>query len=109
MIKNFFKTAWRNLAKGKSFSLINVLGLAVGIACTALIFLWVEYNVTFNHSISNLETLYEVKNNQTYGEDMYTFSATPFRVKDALTADFSGVNSVSRYNDANTTISLGDK
>ena len=109
MIKNFFKTAWRNLAKGKSFSLINVLGLAVGIACTALIFRWVEYNVTFNHSISNLETLYEVKNNQTYGEDMYTFSATPFRVKDALTADFSGVNSVSRYNDANTTISLGDK
>ncbi|MFI2741626.1 ABC transporter permease [Zhouia sp. PK063] len=109
MIWNFIKTAWRNLTKGRSFSLINIIGLAVGIACAALIFLWVEYHLTFNTSIPELGTIYEVKNNQTYGKDKYTFGATPFRTKATLEQEFPGVKNVSRFNDATVTMSLEDK
>ena len=41
MIKNYFKTAWRNLWKNKALSFINIFGLASGMACSLLIFLFV--------------------------------------------------------------------
>ena len=42
MIKNYFKTAWRNLFKNKTQSAINIAGLSIGLACSILIFLWVQ-------------------------------------------------------------------
>lgn len=42
MIKNYFKTAWRNLVRNKAFSTINIVGLAMGLACSLLIILWVQ-------------------------------------------------------------------
>lgn len=109
MTNNYFKSAWRNLKHNKTFSILNIAGLAVGIACASLIFLWVEYNVTFNHSIADLDNIYAVENNQTYGKDMFTFNATSVRIKDALLQEFPGVVNVSRYDDENATISLGEK
>lgn len=42
MFRNYFKTTFRNLWKNKGYSFLNIFGLAIGIACAALIFLWVE-------------------------------------------------------------------
>ena len=42
MVKNYFKTAWRNLIRGKSFSIINISGLSVGMAGAILILLWLK-------------------------------------------------------------------
>ena len=109
MFKNYLKTAWRNLLKGRGFSFINIAGLGIGIACASLIFLWVEYSVNFNSSIPDLNNIYEIKNNQTYGKDMYTFAATSVLVKDALMKEFPGVVNVSRYDDASATVSLDNK
>ena len=46
MFKNYFKIAFRDLWKHKAFSLINILGLGLGLTCSLLIILWVydEYN-----------------------------------------------------------------
>jgi predicted permease len=109
MFKNYFKTAWRNLNKNRTFSILNILGLTVGVACSSLIFLWVEYYTTFNHSIPNLGNIYNVKNSQTYGKDIYTFSVSSFKVKDALLQQFPGVENASRFNDITSTVSLNDK
>lgn len=109
MFRNYFKTVWRNLTNNKTFSILNIAGLVAGIACSALIFLWVEYYATFNHSIPNLNNIYNVKNTQTYGENTYTFSATPFKAKDALLQQFPGVDNASRFNDIAATVSLSDK
>lgn len=109
MFINYFKTAWRNLRRNKTFSILNIAGLAIGIACAGLIFLWVEYNITFNHSIPDLKNIYVVENNQTYGKDEFTFNATSVLIKDALLHEFPGVVNASRDNQATATISLGDK
>ena len=60
MLTNYFKTAWRNLIRNKAFSFINILGLALGMAGSMLIFLWVqdERNVDAFHV--NKENLYRV-------------------------------------------------
>jgi len=65
MFKNYFKTALRNLWKNKAFSVINILGLALGLACSLLIMLWVndEYNVdAFHKNGSQLYSVYERQN-----------------------------------------------
>ena len=54
MIKNYLKIAWRNLLKHKSFSFINILGLAIGIAACMIIFLYVHNEMTFDQY--NLKT-----------------------------------------------------
>ncbi|HKZ64699.1 MAG TPA: ABC transporter permease [Chitinophagaceae bacterium] len=55
MIKNYFKIAWRNLWKNKSFFAINISGLALGLTCSVLILLWVkdEYGVDAFHKNSD--------------------------------------------------------
>jgi ABC-type antimicrobial peptide transport system permease subunit len=60
MIKNYFKTAWRNLWKNKPFSVINIMGLALGLTCSLLIMLWVndEYKVDAFHK--NGSQLYSI-------------------------------------------------
>ena len=61
MFKNYLKTAWRNLLKNKTSSIINISGLAVGMAVAMLIGLWVYDEVTFNESNKNYESIAEVR------------------------------------------------
>ena len=48
MIKNYFKIAWRSLLKHKGFSFINIFGLATGMACSFLIFLFVKDETSYD-------------------------------------------------------------
>ena len=77
MFKNYFKTAIRNLWSNKSYSLLNILGLSVGITCAALIFLWVEDEVNYDKQNEKINTVYQVMENQHFDAKTYTFSATP--------------------------------
>src|SRR6266496_2490122 len=60
MVKNYFKTAWRNLVRGKSFSIINIAGLAIGMAGAILILLWLQNEISFDKFHPNKDNLYEV-------------------------------------------------
>jgi putative ABC transport system permease protein len=60
MIKNYFKTAWRSLLRGRSFSLINIGGLAVGMAGAGLILLWLQNEISFDRFHKNKDRLYAV-------------------------------------------------
>ncbi len=48
MIKNYFKTAFRNIARHKLFSGLNIIGLATGMACSILIMLWVQDELSYD-------------------------------------------------------------
>ena len=61
MIKNYFKTAWRNLEKNKALSFINIGGLAVGMSVAILIGLWVYDELTFNDSHQNYKDVAQVR------------------------------------------------
>lgn len=58
MIKNHFKIAWRNLIKSKSFSILNILGLSIGMACSILILLWVQNEVSYDKFHKDAERTY---------------------------------------------------
>ena len=48
MLKNYLKIAWRNLVKNKTFSIINILGLATGLCCFLLIALYVMDELSYD-------------------------------------------------------------
>jgi len=60
MIKNYFIIAWRNLRKNKTFSLINIAGLSIGLACAMLILLYVKDEVSFDRFHKNVNNIYRV-------------------------------------------------
>lgn len=60
MIKNYFKIAWRSLWKNKKFSFINIFGLATGMACSLLIFLFVKDELSYDRFNKDSKNIYRV-------------------------------------------------
>ena len=60
MIKNYLKTAWRNLLRNKAFSVINISGLALGLTCSLLIILWIQDERSVDGFHQNGKLLYQV-------------------------------------------------
>ncbi len=60
MFKNYFKIAWRNLMKNKIFSFINIFGLATGMACSLLIFLFVKDELSYDRFNKDARNIYRV-------------------------------------------------
>jgi putative ABC transport system permease protein len=58
MIRNYFKIAFRNIIRNKVFALINILGLAVGMACFILITLWIRDELSYDKFHANKDNLY---------------------------------------------------
>ncbi|MCE7040634.1 ABC transporter permease [Dyadobacter sp. CY312] len=94
MIRNYLKIAFRNLAKSKVYSFINIAGLAVGMSVAILIGLWINDEVSANKHHKNFETLYQIKMHQTFDGRRGTQDAIPFATGPELKnkyPDFQGV------------------
>jgi hypothetical protein len=76
MIANFLKITFRNLRKNSSYSLLNIFGLAIGITCAGLIFLWVENDVSYDRFLPKKDRLALIWLNQTIDGRVRTFSAS---------------------------------
>jgi putative ABC transport system permease protein len=96
MIKNYFKTAWRNLTRSKVYSFINVAGLSLGLACAMLIMLYVKDEVSFDRFHKNVDNIYRVvlKSNQ-QGQEK-EISNTGFLPGPRFTQNISGIQSFVR-------------
>src|ERR1041385_7532878 len=60
MFTNYFKTAFRNLARNKIYSFINIAGLSLGLACAMLIMLYVKDEVSFDRFHKNANNIYRI-------------------------------------------------
>ena len=60
MFKNYLKIAARNLLKHRVYSLINIIGLAVGMACTFLILLWVQDELSYDRYHAKADQIYRL-------------------------------------------------
>ncbi len=60
MFRTNLKIAWRNLIKDKQFTLLNVTGLAAGLACTLLIFLWVDDELSYDHIFAKNDQIFQL-------------------------------------------------
>ena len=60
MFRNYFLTAWRNLARNKAYSALNILGLSIGMAVALIIGLWVLYQYSFDRFLPNTGSISQV-------------------------------------------------
>ncbi|MGY3053085.1 putative ABC transport system permease protein [Pedobacter sp. UYEF25] len=84
MIKNYLKTAWRNIAKTFGYSALNILGLATGMAVALLIGLWIHYQYSFDKFLPNYQSVYRVQRNFNSNGDTLTFQTTSLKLAEAM-------------------------
>ena len=96
MLRNYLKIAWRNLAKNKVFTLINVVGLAAGLSCCMLIGLYVQDELSYDTQHKDGEQLYQVGTVFVNPDGETKTAATPYAIADALKQEYPEVSSTTR-------------
>ena len=84
MFQNYLKVAWRNLLRNRTSSFINISGLAIGMAVTMLIGLWIWDELSYNKSFENYDRIGLVMQHQTSNGKINTFNAMPFPLGEEL-------------------------
>jgi len=96
MYKSYFRYGWRNLVNGKAYSLINVTGLATGLACCLGIGLFIYDEFNFDKFHHHLPQLYRVVEKQKQASVFYDVACTPGPLGVAMKADFPEVQQTCR-------------
>lgn len=96
MLKNYFKIALRNLVRYKTFSMINILGLAVGMACTILILLWVGDELSYDRFHEKSDRIYRLCSRIAMGNTIIDQTQTPTLLPVILKNDYPEVEQTVR-------------
>lgn len=99
MLKNYLVVALRNLFRHKIYSAINLLGLAVGMTCSVLIFLWVLDELSYDRFHKNAGRIFRVVENQySGGGQVFQTASTPAPLAAQLKSEFPEIEQVCRIN-----------
>jgi putative ABC transport system permease protein len=110
MVRNFFKVAYRNLLRNKGFSLINITGLAIGMAAAILILLWIQDELSYDQFHKNKDRIYEVWNRVPFDGELACWNTVSALTAPALEKDLPEVERTVRVNSNSTSFfSVGDK
>jgi len=110
MLKNYLKVALRNIKNHIGLSLINVIGLATGIACSILIFIFVRFELSYDNYYENADNIYRVAVRASIGDTKIhqTYSSAITFLK--LLEDFPEIETGVKFlNLENTPVSLGER
>ncbi len=98
MLKNYLKIAFRNILRNKFYSFINIAGLAIGMAASILILLWVANQLSYNKFNKNLDRIFlvpQTQHYQTIGD--FTVEPPPMPLAQALKDQYPEVEYSTRY------------
>jgi len=105
MIRNYFKTAWRNIVRNKAFSVIKILGLSIGLAVCMLIFLYTKDELSYDQFHKNKAQLFRIIQNLKFGADApQTIGITTPIVGETFAAEIPEVKQYVRINGESVTI-----
>ncbi len=96
MFKNYFKTAFRNLRKNKTYSLINIIGLALGTLCCLYILLYVKYQYSYDIQHRGARDIYRINTLLTLTGDKHSSAAASPPIAPAMKNDFPEVRQFTR-------------
>jgi ABC-type antimicrobial peptide transport system permease subunit len=104
MLKNFFKVAFRNLWKNKGFTAINIAGLALGMACSLLILLWVQDELSYDRFNTNANELYRL----TCNAGDFKAAVSPAGMAEGLQTEMPEIKSTVRLSKPSTNLLEGE-
>lgn len=111
MFRNYFKTAWRTLIKNKTQSVINIVGLSIGLACSLLILLWVQNELSIDSLHAKSDRLYKVYEREYYKDHIDGNYDTPGLLAEELKRKIPAIEDAVMLEDGNdlTTLRVGNK
>jgi len=101
MFKNYFKIAWRNLLKNKTFSLINIAGLASGLACFILIALYVADELSYDRFNDKADRIYRINSDIVFGGNKLHLAVASDPMGAVLKKDYPQVEEYVRFYNSN--------
>jgi putative ABC transport system permease protein len=110
MLKHYLKITWRNLAKDRRFTLLNLLGLSTGLACTLLIWLWVTDELRMDKFYGNDDRLFQVMENRVQADRIWTATSASAPEASALAKEMPEVQyAVATMSTRKSLLAVGDK
>lgn len=97
MFKNYFETALRNLIRHKGYSLINITGLAIGMACCLLIFMFVTEELSYDNYSQYADRIVRVAGAFKYGGREFNMATVPAPMAKTLVNDYPEVEDAVRF------------
>lgn len=106
MLRNYLKIALRNLFRHKAYSFINIAGLAIGMASSIIIFLWVQHERSFDRFHTKADSIYRIIGRA--GD--FDFAVNPAGMPEGLQAELPAIRSTVRVSHPQSaTLAVGDK
>lgn len=96
MVKNYFKTTFRNLWKNKTYSFINIIGLAMGTLCCLYILLYVEDQYSYDKHHNNAKDIYRITTSLASKGDKHNMATASPPIAPAMKNDFGEVKQFTR-------------
>ena len=110
MLRNYLKIAVRNLLRNRFFSIINIAGLAVGMASAILILLWIQNEVSYDQFHEKKDRIYQVWNRSEFDGKLQCWGTTPKIMGPTLKKDYADIEDAVRVHWSNSFLfSIGDK
>ncbi len=110
MIHNYLKTAFRNIRRHKSYSLINMAGLSVGIACCVLVMLYIQDELRYDQFHTNKDFIYRVIQTNIHRDNAYDSPTAPWPLGQALVERYPEVEAYTRFHQGyRARIQVGEK
>src|SRR5436190_6688095 len=97
MLKSYFKMAWRSLVKNKVSSIINISGLAVGLATGIIILLVIVDELSYDHFNKNLSEIRLLMKNQYMPDNVNTSETTPGQLAAAVRDEIPEIKYAARF------------
>lgn len=113
MIKYYFKIAWRNLWKNKTYSFLNIFGLAIGLCCFLLITLFVADELSYDRFYPNADRIYRINSDINFGGSHMHMAQTSDMMGQLLKEDYPQVEDYTRvytsFGDGSKLINKGNE
>lgn len=109
MLRNYLTSSIRHLLKNKGYSILNAIGLSVGLACFTLIGLWVKSELSYDRFHANADRTYRVAGIFTDESGKFDQAVTPPPLGPTLISDFPEIEESLRIDKNDATVQLGEK
>ncbi len=109
MIKNYLLITLRSMLKNKLFLSINIVGMAIAIACCIVAFFNYDFNVSFDQNHVNANTIYRVNSEREFQGNQTTYGYVPIALGNAIRQNVSDVDEVVRYSPGGGNFRIGQE
>lgn len=109
MLKNYLVSALRHLSRNRVYTILNVTGLSVGLACFTLIGLWVNYQLSYDKFHTKADRIYRIGGTFTDQSGSFDQAVTPIPLGPALENDMPEVEAAARIDVNDAIVRRGDK